>query len=227
MEENSKRPAHISYKEYQRKVTKNPNEGLIIFVSAFFILLLLFLGIAKQISPEVDVTIGDDTSASVETVDKGTVDERLKLLKEEDNGFGSSQDNMFADELEEKVVIPETAKQDKDVKEPVTEEEPVTLLPDKEASPKPAETASPAPAVQTPAAQTATAKVVVGYYSTKEQAEVAKGIIAEAGMNISPFVRGIGGAYTIQIGSYSSREKAQSVVNELLRNNYPARIIME
>ena len=224
MEENSKRPSHISYKEYQKKVTRNPNEGIIIFVSAFFILLLLFLGIAKQISPEVDVSIGDESSAPVETVDKGTVDERLKLLKDEDNGLGQSDENMFADELEEKVVIPDTAKQENNVQEPVKEEEPITL-PDKEASPKPAETASPAPVAQTQTVQTA--KVVVGYYSTKEQAEVAKGIIAESGMIISPFVRSIGGAYTIQIGSYSTREKAQSVVNELLRNNYPARIIME
>ena len=224
MEENSKRPSHISYTEYQKKVTRNPNEGIIIFVSAFFILLLLFLGIAKQISPEVDVSIGDESSAPVETVDKGTVDERLKLLKDEDNGLGQSDENMFADELEEKVVIPDTAKQENNVQEPVKEEEPITL-PDKEASPKPAETASPAPVAQTQTVQTA--KVVVGYYSTKEQAEVAKGIIAESGMNISPFVRSIGGAYTIQIGSYSTREKAQSVVNELLRNNYPARIIME
>ena len=67
----------------------------------------------------------------------------------------------------------------------------------------------------------------MGYYSSKEQAEVAKGIISESGLNISPYVRNIGGAYTIQVGSYSSREKAQTVVNDLLRNNYPARIIME
>lgn len=226
MEEDSKRPSHISYKEYQKKVTKNPNEGIIIFVSAFFILLLLFLGIAKQISPEVDVSIGDDTLTSGETIDKATVDERLKLLKEEDNGQLQNEDNMFADELEEKVVIPEHKKDEQENTNVPKEEEPVTL-PDKEANPKPAETASPAPKTQAIQPQTVTAKVVVGYYSTKEQAEVAKGIISEAGMNISPFVRSIGGAYTIQVGSYSTREKAQTVVNELLRNNYPARIIME
>ena len=64
MEEDSKRPSHISYKEYQKKVTKKPNEGIIIFVSAFFILLLLFLGIAKQLSPEIDVGIGDDENST-------------------------------------------------------------------------------------------------------------------------------------------------------------------
>ena len=51
MQEDLKKSTHISYKEYQKKVTKKPNEGIAIFVSVFFILLLLFLGIAKQISP--------------------------------------------------------------------------------------------------------------------------------------------------------------------------------
>ena len=210
MEEESKRPSHISYKEYQKKVTKNPNEGIIIFVSAFFILLLLFLGIAKQISPEVDVSIGDDTEQT-------TADE---------NDIDNSDDKMFNDALEEKVVIPEDKKTTTETSSNTqSEEEPITL-PDTEANPKPQETASPAPQ-NTQVQQNVSAKVVVGYYATKEQAEVAKGIIAESGMNISPFVRSIGGAYTIQVGSYTTREKAQSVVNDLLRNNYPARIIME
>ena len=214
-----KRPSHISYKEYQKKVKKTPNEGIAIFVSAFFILLLLFLGIAKQISPDVDVSIGDNENLTSETVgmDKNEVDERLKLLQQEDN---NQQDEMFASELDEKVVIPEHTKKES---ETVKEETPVA---EKEATPKPSETASPAP--QAPIVQNTTSKVVVGYYSTKEQAEVAKGIIAEeAGLNISPFVRAVGGGYTIQVGSYSSREKAQTLVNELLRSNYPARIISD
>ena len=110
MEEDSKRPSHISYKEYQKKVTKNPNEGIAIFVSAFFILLLLFLGIAKQISPEVDVSIGgDESSQSTEdSYNKASVDERLKLLQDEDAKV--NEEKMFADELEEKVVIPDDKK---------------------------------------------------------------------------------------------------------------------
>lgn len=213
--EDLKKNSHISYKEYQKKVAKKPNEGIAIFVSAFFILLLLFLGIAKQISPDIDVSIGDDNAKISQSDDeKSEIDERLKLLQIEDKG---QQDEMFASELDEKVVLPEHKKDEK--AEVVNEEEPIKLV-EKEATPKPSETASPAP-------QSLTSKVVVGYYATKEQAEVAKGIIAESGMNISPFVRSIGGAYTIQVGSYSTREKAQSVVNDLLRNNYPARIIAE
>ena len=214
MNEEFEKASHISYKEYQKKVTKKPNEGIAIFVSAFFILLLLFLGIAKQISPEIDVTIGDDNTKQSQEEQKSEIDERLKLLQMEDK-------DMFAEELDEKVVIPEQKKAEEQPQK-TQSEEPVTLT-EKEATPAPAETASPAPKAQ-PAA---VSKVVVGYYASKEQAEVAKGIIMESGLNISPFVRSIGGAYTIQVGSYSTREKAQSVVNDLLRNNYPARIISE
>ena len=226
---------HISYKEYQKKLNKKPSDSMAIFVSTFFILLLLFLGIAKQISPEIDVSIGDNEKTENETVgvEKNEVDERLRLLQMEDN---NGKDDMFASELEEKVVIPERKKIEEEQKEQkeekVKEEKPIALA-EKEATPKPQETAAPAPKiVQTPTVTqppvtSSTSKVVVGYYSTREQAEVAKGIIAESGLNISPFVRSIGGAYTIQVGSYSTREKAQSVVNDLLRNNYPARIITE
>ena len=152
------------------------------------------------------------------------------ILQMEDKGDAKSgEDEMFASELEEKVVLP-TQKNDEQNKEEAKK----VAQSEKEATPKPSETASPAPRISQTIVQetqqTATptvSKVVVGYYSTKEQAEVAKGIIAESGLNISPFVRSIGGAYTIQVGSYSSREKAQTMVNELLRNNYPARIISE
>lgn len=207
MEEDLKKTSHISYKEYKKKINQRPNESIAIFVSAFFILLLLFLGIAKQISPEIDVNISDENST-----EKTLIDNRLKLIQQED------EDKMFAPELDEKVVIPEKKNVSEQIDDNTIVEEQTPAI--ESASPKPETTASPEPVQQN-------AKVVVGYYSTKEQAEVAKGIISEAGLNISPFVRSIGGAFTIQIGSYSSRDKAQSVVNELLRNNYPARIIME
>lgn len=218
-----KQHSHISYKEYQKKVTKNPNESVLIFVSTFFVLLLLFLGIAKQISPDVDVQIGDDTSVTAEENIKSSVDDRLKLLQEEDEG-NAKKDDIFEPELDEKVKIPENIKKTEDK----VDEEPVVLS-EKEAAPKPSETAAVPPKAESKPVVTPvmTSKVVVGYYTTKEQAEVAKGIISEAGLNISPFVRSIGGAYTIQVGSYSTREKAQSVVNDLLKNNYPARILVE
>ena len=221
-EEIIKIPEHISYKEYQKKVSKS-SDGIAIFVSAFFILLLLFLGIAKQLSPEIDVSIGDGDNMTSDSIgiDKANVDERLKFLQMED----SSQDNMFDESLEEKVVIPDKSENgDKTVSEDVEE------LKEKTANPKPEETAASAPRIPAQTldhASDLTVKVVVGYYSTREQAEVAKGILAESGLSISPFVKTIGGGYTVQVGSFSTRDKAQSLANDLLRNNYPAKVIVE
>lgn len=81
-----------------------------IFVSTFFVLLLLFLGIAKQISPEVDVQIGDDSAISTEDTSKSSVDDRLKLLQEEDSGNIKTEDDTFDSSLDEKVKLPDKLK---------------------------------------------------------------------------------------------------------------------
>lgn len=224
LEEEKPISEHIKYDEYKKNTAKTASEGIAIFVSAFFILLLLFLGIAKQMSPEIDVSIGDSDNSASETVgiDKASVDERLKLLQMED----SDKDNMFDNSLEEKVVIPDHSSSE----EQTEAENDAIRLKEQTANPKPEETASNSPKIPLQTLEQANnlnVKVVVGYYSSKEQANVAKEIIAESGLGVSPYVRSIGGGYTIQVGSFSSREKAQSLANELLRNNYPAKVIME
>ena len=212
-EEKYEKTPHISYKEYKKKLEKNPNEGLILFVSAFFVMLLIFLGVAKQLSPDVDVTIADNNEEFTD-IAKGNVDERLRMIQMEDN----SADEMFTPELEEKVVLPEkkAVEDDEVIVLETPEKKPVENTDTEE---KTAEVTTPQPAVN--------AKVIVGYYTTAEQAEVAKGIIMDSGLNIQPFVKNIGAAYTLQVGSFSSREKAQSVANDLLKNNFPARVIVE
>ena len=219
-EEKFEKPSHVSYKEYKKKLESNPNEGLVLFISAFFVMLLIFLGVAKQLSPDVDVSIGDNsTDSAVEEVARGNVDERLKLIQMEDNSpdeAAENQDDTFSPELEEKVTIPEHSRRT------IGEEEVITLEHQKTEQVQP-QTQMPAQQAQTPVS----AKVIVGYYATAEQAEVAKGIIMEAGLNVQPFVKNIGAAYTLQVGSFSTREKAQSVANDLLKNNFPARVIIE
>lgn len=221
-EEKPEKSPHINYKEYKKKLDANPNENLILFVSAFFVMLLLFLGVVKQLSPDVDVAIGSNDDTTVEEVEKGNVDDRLKAIQMEDNSY-KAEDNTFSPELEEKVRIPK--QNPKTVGEMEKEAEVIVLDSHKHgetvSTPVQPNTTSTAPV------PTVTAKVVVGYYATAEQAEVAKGIIQDAGLNIQPFVKHIGGAYTLQVGSFSSREKAQSVANELLRNNFPARVLVE
>ena len=224
-EEKFEKPSHVTYKEYKKKLETNPNEGIILFVSAFFVLLLIFLGVAKQLSPDVDVSIGDNEISS-EEFERGSVDDRLRLIQMEDNSYAESEDETFSPELEEKVIIPEQKH-----KTIGAEDEAIVLEPHNPDTPE--QNTETVQQVQTPVQQVqpaqpaVNAKVIVGYYATAEQAEVAKGIIQEAGLNVQPFIKNIGAAYTLQVGSFSSREKAQSVANDLLKNNFPARVIIE
>lgn len=227
IQEEFKKPEHITYKEYKKKLEKNPNEGLILFVSAFFAMVILFLGIAKQLSPDVDVSIADNSEETVleDDHESANVDERLKLLQMEDNSY--TDDDTFSPELEEKVQLPTKKRKTVGEHEAETQTEKQTAEQTKattQEAPKPANAATP---VATAPQQPVSAKVIVGYYATQQQAEVAKGIIQDAGLNIQPFVKNIGGAYTLQVGSFNSKEKAQSVANDLLKNNFPARVIVE
>jgi len=222
-------PSHQTYKQYRRKVVKKKNDSMVMFVSAFFIMLFVFLGLAKQLSPDIDVSIGsgEETSAT-EGIIRGNVDDRLKSLQMEDNGLQSGDEEMFDTSLDEKVVLPKDKRKAEVAENQVQDVEDVehqTIEKKTVEDVKPQATAQPKPAAQQKTANSA--KVVVGYYSTPEQAEVAKGILQEAGLNVTPFIRNIGGAYTIQTGSFSSRDAAQAAASELLRNNFPARVIVE
>lgn len=245
--------SHFSYNDYKKKVKKSPNSDLMVFVSVFIIGLLIILGFAKVLSPNVDVGINvDDEVASVaddadnENTSPMAIDERLRRIQMEDEGKVEGDEEMFSPELDEKVVLPtqhrKTVGQIEAEKAVELMDEPKNI--DKEvndvskaiqaqnATPAHQNTASPVRQQQTSAPapvteQIVNAKVVVGYYATDKQAEVAKSIIQDAGLGVTPIVKNLGGYYTLQVGSYSSREKAQQAANNLLKSNFPARVIVE
>lgn len=226
---------HFTYDEYRQNVNKRSYKDLTVFISVLVIGILIFLGFAKILSPNVDVGIADNEEFS-EFEDEGiagSVDERLKHLRDEDDGKGSG-DGMFSPELDEKVVLPKQIKktvgemeaemQDAKLQQKKADEPASVKQTDKDSKEQKApvgqkqETKAPAPV------QSQTYKVVVGYYATEKQAEVAKSIIQDAGIGVVPIVKNLGGSYTLQVGVYSSREKAQQSVNSLLKSNFPARI---
>lgn len=226
IEDEPKQTAHISYRDYKKIVNRNPRQSLILFVSVFFTLLLVFLGFAKLMSPDVDITLGDDTiSAEEDSGIQGGVDQRLKEIQMEDN-FDAVGGEDLAVEDDGKVVIPKTKDTEPEVKPEQTEEDihldttaPKPEVIHSEAVSAPAPQAAPTPAIN--------ARVVVGLYSTPEQAEVAKGILQDAGLGLAPFIRKMGSGYTLQVGSFNTKEKAMNIANELLIKNYPARVIIE
>ncbi len=240
--------SHFSYNEYKKKVKKSPNKDVMVFVSVFIIGVLIILGFAKILSPNVDVAITVDDQVSSANYDEeestasSAIDERLRKLKLEDEGKKEGDEEMFSPELDEKVVLPhqkrKTVGQIEAEKAKLQEE----LKQEQEAAAKKEEAVKPQPAQQQqvqheqkpqPAQKTqpmpeqiVNAKVVVGYYATEKQAEVAKSIIQDAGLGVTPLVKNLGGYYTLQVGSYSSREKAQQAANNLLKSNFPARVIV-
>ena len=238
--------AHFSYSDYKRKVKKGPNKDMTVFVSVFIIGLLIILGFAKILSPNVDVGISDDTEVSATTDDDtiednsaSVIDDRLKKLQDEDSGKKVNDEDMFSPELDEKVVLPNHKKKTVGQMEAEmaekNEQKTTEQLPTKntqvqqhaqsvvnqQSAPVTHNQSAPTPA------QIVNAKVVVGYYATEKQAEVAKSIIQDAGLGVSPVVKNLGGYYTLQVGSYTSREKAQQAANNLLKSNFPARVIVE
>ncbi len=214
--------SHITYKQYKNTTEKKSNGSLMMFISAFVIMLLVFLAVAKQFTPDVDISIGNDT-------EKGTVNESLGAIQDEENGLtpGAVED-MFSPELEERVIVPTSLKKAKKETETPDEEKDTQRLDTegKTVTDKPAD--KPELPKQTTTPQTGqVAKVIIGSYSTEQQAQAARNIVAESGLNVQPFIKNIGGIYTIQAGSFTSQEKAQGLANELKRNGFPARIISE
>lgn len=229
IEDESTQPSHVSYKEYKKKIVKNKKQSLMMFISIFFVLLLIFLGFAKLMSPDVDIAIGEDNVNAESAEDtfygkSGNVDERLKALQDEDDGNGSVSNDSKTEE-DGLVKIPEkssksTAEESKIEQEIDSIDEPI----------KKQSTASNAPApvqkVQ-PVQSTVTARVVVGFYNTQAQADVARGILQDAGLGVTPHIKPMGAGYTLQVGAYSSKESANNLANKLLMNNYPARVVVD
>lgn len=239
--------AHFSYNQYKKKVKKSPNKDLVVFSSVFIIGVLTLLGFARILSPNVDVGISDENEMVASTVEEETapsaIDERLKHIQMEDEGKKVEDEDMFSPELDEKVVLPNHNKKtvgqmeaemadflSAQKSEQMTNEqqhkeqksvEQKSIFPQKTQTQS--EQAAPAPAP----AQIVNAKVVVGTYATEKQAEVAKSIIQDAGVGVTPIVKNLGGYYTLQVGAYTSREKAQQAANNLLKSNFPARVVVD
>ena len=196
-------------------------------------MLVFFIGAARHMTPNVDVAIGEDSATDAKETGlgvKGFIDNRLKAIQSEDSDslvkkieekklskFDEDDENeYFSKDLEEKVKIP--VKKVKQEVEKIQKE--VVEMP-----PKPI--VQPQKQIETPIATPVVTniKVVVGSYSSIDQAKVAQSILQEADLGVTPFVKNIQGMYTLQVGSFSSEQKAQSLANELLKNNFPARII--
>ena len=232
----SKQPDYENLKRYKKQKGTSFQSILTVFTTTFIVMLVFFIGAAKHMTPSVDVTIGEDSATETKESGlgvKGFIDNRLRAIQSEDTSIiakkledkinsvtesenqnnDDNDDNYFTKELEEKVVLPV-----KKIKQEIVKDE----EPEVQVS-KPKEAPQPKP--ETTQTSNVTYKVLVGNYHSIEQAKVTQSILQESNLGVSPFVKNIHGIYSLQVGAFNSEEKAQELVNELQKNNYPARIM--
>lgn len=235
-----KTPDYLTYDRYKKKKKTTSKKGVLLAITTFFATLLLFSIFAKLLSPDVDVSIGDDSTTDAKESGLGVkrfIDDRLKMIQMEDNSAGVSikesaekapryndaSFDKFSKSMEEKVDLSTRNNNDgknisdSSMDDPVDEPIQYSHTP-----PRPS-----GRELSTPFESPKMSKVLVGRYSTVEQAKVAQGILLDSGIDVSPFIKSVGGVYTLQVGSYSNRAKADSLASELLRNNFPARVVQE
>lgn len=241
-----KTPDYLSYERYKKKKKDNSKNGMLIAITTFFVALLFFTVVAKSLSPDVDVTIGDESGAEPKETGLGVkkfIDERLRMIQMDDNSagvsikkdnktqtYGYQSEDIYSPEIEERINLPSKNKRVQDEnsidEEPIQLEQPTAPTPRVTAPPRPkGRDISTAPFENQSMAKMA--KVYVGRYSTLEQAKVAQEILIDSGVGITPFVKNMGSFYTLQVGSYSSRAKAEGLASELQRNSFPARVVLE
>ena len=202
------------------------NKIITIFLTTFLVS-FIFISLVVKNLPEIDVEIGKNAEETdVDNSEQGSVDERLRWIQFEDNmpgvstRFTTTEETAQEDGKQNEDNVIEYDEDVKSVNVPTKKEDAVIKV-DKA---QPTETKMPAPAAPV---VNKISKVYVGQYTTIEQAIAMQNRLTEAGLDLAPFVKKVGGNYVVQIGSYASAQKAQSVAESVQNAGFAARVVSE
>ena len=204
--------AKSGYKKYMKKESRKDYSIIKLFVFTFFGMLLIFTVLIKSFSPTVDTSIGDyDTKEIIE--ENTNIDNRLAFIQEEDNGKDFSEIIRKAEENMQKNIDLQnnnTEIQTNKISEVILDTSDVNIsVPNYNMSKK-----------------DPTYKVYIGSYSSAEQAKVAKDIISETSLNLTPIVKCLGSNdYTLQVGIYKNKDGADNLLQTIRSNHLPGRIV--
>lgn len=189
------------YKKYMKKNISKDYALWKLFAVSFFGMLLIFTFLIKSFSPKVDTSIGD-YKQDTETVDEASkvVDDRLAMIQDEDQGRNFS--DIMKNNAEQQTESQKDANVDVKVDSPAD----VTYV----------STTDPV------------YKVFIGSYTSAEQARVAKDIIIDTGINMTPIVKCVGSNnYTLQVGIFKNKSSAEALLYTIQQNHLPGRIVQE
>lgn len=198
--------------------TRQLGESAVTFVCLFFLLSLLFLQVAKHLTPKIDTSVGNNTEVVETTEPKSTIDDRLKLIQFNDAMASGElqrqkEQEIFNEALDEKVVLPRDKKakpEDKtDLNEKVQDIISRNLTEVKTLEPAPAQ---PKAAPTAPAATQQTETPAVSQAQSKEDLDKRISAIKTADINIPAAAN-----YKVLVGKYQTAEQAQlakSIIRE-------------
>ena len=229
-----------SGKRKKQQKREQINETVIMFVCLFFLFSVIFLQLAKNFTPKIDTSIGDNTFEETQEVsdNKMQIDDRLKLIQFNDS-FGAAEfqkqkeDSIFNSSLDEPVILPAHKKQQAEEQnsngENSIEDKINTIISkNKQDNTDDKKTIDNTENKQVATVQTinqaplpTSYKVYVGLYKTSDEAQLAKSLIRESALGQNAFVKSTKDGYTLQIGSYSSKTQAETMVQALRVNNFP------
>lgn len=186
---------------------------LIFAVVVFIFTVIAVVFCANILSPDVDVEIGGKGENVQDSNSNTKIDNRLRLIQMEDNLPGASKlidESMTPEEKEKAEKIEKFKASDKKQDDEEVQEE--QQIEHKKI------TTPPMPTVNK------VAKIFIGKYSTIDQAISMQNRIIESGLSVSPFIKDLGGYYTIQIGSFINIDGAKNIQKELIDQGFAARI---
>lgn len=198
--------------------TRQLGESAVTFVCLFFLLSLLFLQVAKHLTPKIDTSVGNNTEVVETTEPKSTIDDRLKLIQFNDAMASGElqrqkEQEIFNEALDEKVVLPRDKKsqpeEKTDLNEKVQDIISRNLTEVKTLEPAPAQ---PKAAPTAPVATQQTETPAVSQAQSKEDLDKRISAIKTADINIPAAAN-----YKVLVGKYQTAEQAQlakSIIRE-------------
>ncbi|MBQ4114261.1 hypothetical protein IJD34_02525 [bacterium] len=201
------------YKKYMKNNVKKDYSLVKLFVISFFGMLLVSTYLFKSFIPPVDVSIGDyqqETEPENITEIKNSIDNRLALIQDEDQGRSFSEMMRGVKDEKEEPNLPalSKSKKEKDIEKETKQEQMTNTVQTSDINP--------------------IYKVYIGTYTSAEQAKVAKDIILETGSALNPIVKCIGSNnYTLQVGIFKNKQSAESLLFSIQQSNLPGRLVQE
>ena len=214
-----------------------------IFFKTFSLTLILMAIGLYFFTPNIDVQIGDISSDNefedeIDYVNKKNVDYRLRWIQLEDNG------NQLIDRLRKNDANPSGIEDGESHQKDDEKEHQDSAYNDNSLPMEPKTTTAPnvnhhensveneihlSENTNQHATQVKNtfSKVYIGSYNDINTAIEAQNKLLEANLPVSPFIKKLNNVYVIQVGSFASINKAQTLVNQLAQQGFQARIIEE